>query len=399
MTTGSGGRHARRRRLPRWRDPRGYAAAVLVLLVAVGGLYLVTLDDDGGDRSGGPVDRAASGGTPGTSGAATSSPEAAPTAPSVAPTGTPTGAPTGAPTAGPSAPRPTSPAARNRTVSGSGATPDGWPTAGNTGWRHTGVTLTPYTGPVKITEPTVIDGKDITGCLVIQSSNVTIKRSRVKGPGCNWLIEIGADTRNVILEDVEIMSASRDRYSDRAIVLRGSGTATSRNVVRRAHIHDVARGILYDSGGKYVLVEHSLIEVASSNPDAHISAMTIYGVHEAIIRRNTLDVTPSPATSGIVVVYPDWGDATNVTFEDNLLNGRGDWCTQIGTHLASGQYFRFRNNLFGTKYGDDPCTGGEGDGSNSFFFCDPRVEWTDNRWWAPGAPRHLQITPIDPQCG
>src|SRR5690606_6220223 len=123
--TGSGGRHARRRRLPRWRDPRGYAAAVLVLLVAVGGLYLVTLDDDGGDRSGGPVDRAASGGTPGTGDAATSDPE---------------------------------------------ATPDGWPTAGNTGWRHTGVTLTPYTGPVKITEPTVIDGKDITGCLVIQSS-------------------------------------------------------------------------------------------------------------------------------------------------------------------------------------------------------------------------------------
>src|SRR5690606_35918242 len=157
----------------------------------------------------------------------------------------------------------------------------------------------------------------------------------VKGPGCNWLIEIGAGTRNVILEDVEIMSASRDRYSDRAIVLRGSGTATSRNVVRRAHIHDVSRGILYDSGGKYVLVDNSLVEVGSSNPDAHISAMTIYGVHEAIIRKNTLDVTPSPAASGIVVVYPDWGDATNVTFEDNLLNGRGDWCTQIGTHLAS----------------------------------------------------------------
>lgn len=385
----AGGGHARQRWFAHRKYLRGYLAAVLVLLVAVGGWYLAR-----DDRGGGPADRTASGGAGGTndapSGDPTADPGATPTAPSATPTTTAT--------AGPAAGSPTSPAARNRTVPGSGATPDGWPTAGNTGWRHTGVTLTRYTGPVKITAPTVIDGKDITGCLVIQSSNVTIKRSRITGPGCNWLIEIGADTRNVVLEDVEIMSASRDRYSDRAIVLRGSGTATSRNIVRRAHIHDVARGILYDSGGRYVLVENSLIEVASSNPDDHISAMTIYGVHEAIIRKNTLDVTPSSATSGIVVVYPDWGDATNVTFEENLLNGRGDWCTQIGTHLGSGQYFRFRDNLFGTKYGDDPCTGGEGDGSNSFFFCDPRVEWTNNRWWAPGTPRHLQITPIDPQC-
>jgi len=389
----AGGGHARLRWLARRKHLRGYLAAVLVLLVAVGGWYLAR------DDRGGPADRTASGaaggtidaaGDPATAGDPTADPGATPTAPSATATATAT--------AGPGAASPASPAARNRTVTGSGAIPDGWPTAGNTGWRHTGVTLTRYTGPMKITAPTVIDGKDITGCLVIQSSGVTIRRSRITGPGCNWVIEIGADTRNVVLEDVEITSVSRDRYSDRAIVLRGSGTATSRNIVRRAHIHDVSRGILYDSGGRYVLVENSLVEVAESNPDAHIAAMTIYGVHEAIIRKNTLDVTPSPATSGIVVVYPDWGDATNVTFEENLLNGSGYWSMQIGTHLGPGQYFRFRDNLFGTKYGDDPYTGGEGDGTNSFFFCDPGVEWTNNRWWAPGTPRHLQISPIDPQC-
>jgi hypothetical protein len=288
---------------------------------------------------------------------------------------------------------------RPGSVSGSGVIPNGWPTPSNTGWRHTGVNLSAYTGPVKITSPTVIDGKDINGCLVIKSSNVTIKRSRIKGPGCSWLIEIAGDTRNVLLEDVEIMSTSKGQYSDRAIVMRGNGTShATRNVIRRAYIHDVSRGILYDSGGKYVLVENNYIEAYTSNLDDHIAAMTIYGVHEAIIRKNSLDVAPPEAASGIVVVYPDWGDATNVVFEENLLNGSGYWCTQIATHLAPGQYFIFRNNLFGVKYGNDPCTGGEGDGSNSFFFCDPRVQWTNNRWWAPGASRHLKLTPIDPQC-
>src|SRR5262245_51878097 len=42
-----------------------------------------------------------------------------------------------------------------------------------TGWRHTGVTLEPFTGDTTITDDgTVIDGADIEGCLTVRASNV-----------------------------------------------------------------------------------------------------------------------------------------------------------------------------------------------------------------------------------
>ena len=55
-----------------------------------------------------------------------------------------------------------------------------FPTPETTGYKHTGVTLTTYTGPSTITVAgTVIDAKQITTCLTISAPNVTIKRSRI----------------------------------------------------------------------------------------------------------------------------------------------------------------------------------------------------------------------------
>src|SRR4051812_31755406 len=58
-----------------------------------------------------------------------------------------------------------------------GETLKDFPSAATTGWRHTGVTLTPYRGPDEVTRAgTVIDGKDI-GCIWIRAQNVVIVRS------------------------------------------------------------------------------------------------------------------------------------------------------------------------------------------------------------------------------
>src|SRR5215468_3182622 len=72
----------------------------------------------------------------------------------------------------PPKPKPSAPA---------GSAPAGWPGAANTGWRHTGVSLTRFScsgGVTEITRPgTVIDGKDIRCGLLIRADNVTVSRS------------------------------------------------------------------------------------------------------------------------------------------------------------------------------------------------------------------------------
>ena len=65
---------------------------------------------------------------------------------------------------------------------------DAWPAAHNTGFPHglpgdtrTPVTLAPYAGPCgNITQPTVIDSKDITCQLNVRSAGVVIKNSRFR---------------------------------------------------------------------------------------------------------------------------------------------------------------------------------------------------------------------------
>src|SRR4051812_14965945 len=54
------------------------------------------------------------------------------------------------------------------------------PTASNTGYIPTGVTLTTGASMTISTDGTVVDGQDIQGNIIIQANNVTIKRSRIR---------------------------------------------------------------------------------------------------------------------------------------------------------------------------------------------------------------------------
>ena len=63
-----------------------------------------------------------------------------------------------------------------------------------------GTALQPYTGPMTITKDgTVIDAKEIRGRLVIEASNVTIKRSKINGN-----VDSDSGSSSVVVEDTEI---------------------------------------------------------------------------------------------------------------------------------------------------------------------------------------------------
>lgn len=281
----------------------------------------------------------------------TSTTAAAPTSTSSPTTAPSTTSPTGDPsptTAPASAPTTTAPAPGDAPVGGTPtatcAAFPAFPGEDCTGWRHTGVSLTPYTGPMTITaDGTVIDGKTITGALVVRAANVTIRRSHVNGT-----VNVGyGESRNVLIEDVEI--------DGRNTTYAGLGSANF--TCRRCNIHGAAQGI---SGFNFVL-EDSWIHDLYGTGTVHSEAVLGYNGN-IVMRHNRLSGNYNGASGGFaagdggmsaaVALYTHgaWGPIDGVVFEHNWLNvGSGDrdyagFCLYSGGALTSNGVIR--NNVF-----------------------------------------------------
>src|SRR5262249_31562859 len=78
-----------------------------------------------------------------------------------------------------------------------------FPSAGCTGWQHTGVTLTAVNSVYYAnTDGEVLDSKDFKAGVVVEANNVTIKRSRVQVAGLNSVgIMIEPQTSGTLVED------------------------------------------------------------------------------------------------------------------------------------------------------------------------------------------------------
>jgi hypothetical protein len=286
---------------------------------------------------------------------------------------------------------------------GSGPVPDGWPTADTTGWRHTGVTLTPYATSGEETvitrSGTVIDGADIRSRVRIAADNVTIRRSRITGTACGssdgcYVLSIDNGRSGLLVEDVEVTRAPGVDGMDRAIVLAGGGGshAAPRAVVRRAHVHATYRGVLV---GHHTVIEESYIDDLDRKPPegAHVAAITAHGGKDVVIRRNSVALPPNDASSGNLALYGDDGPLENLLIEDNLFNG-GSSCLFLGTDFrrGPGTFITIRNNLFGVKYYGD-CGSYYPVHINPRDAGGPNFTWSNNTWYAPGNAKHGKQVP------
>lgn len=250
-----------------------------------------------------------------------------------------------------------------------------FPGPSNTGWAPTGVSLSAYTGPAIITTAgTVIDSKDITKCLTVQASNVTIKRSRIRCNGAYGIIQNSGS--NLLVEDVEITSTSTGSLVDRAFAFGNGG-----GILRRAYIHDTQRGIAVGSNST---IEYSYVGDNTNNTDAHSSAiMTSGGSDHVIVRFNTLQTLPNTNASSAISFYPEnWAGGANNDFliEGNLLNSGGYYAVYLGHTPPEEQpntNFRFINNRFGTLYFKN-C--GESGPVASWSSVSSNV-WSGNTWY------------------
>lgn len=182
----------------------------------------------------------------------------------------------------------------------------GYPDATNTG-VPAGTMLAKMNGDLTIsTANTVIDGKDITGCITVTAPGVIIKRSKITCDGYYGILTDGAAAAKgaapVQVEDVEI-------------VCGGNTTAIAdvNFAVKRAYIHGCENGFSID---RDVQVEDTFITDIVEVNGGHGDGIQFGGTPEnAVIRHNSILV--KDVTSAI-----NWtGDTVSVLAEKNLFAG------------------------------------------------------------------------------
>jgi hypothetical protein len=188
----------------------------------------------------------------------------------------------------------------------------GYPDATNTGFVPTGVSLTPYTGPMTVSVAgTIIDSKDINGQITIAANNVTIKRSRIKSTG-NYGIWVNTGVTGFQVVDTEI--------DGQLAVNSLTGIAPSGWTATRCNIHGFSNGV--HSDGNSTLQDsyiHDLCTTAQQ-PTGHFDGFEVGTSYTStvLIRHNTI-INNNDQTSAIIT--GPHGNA--LTVDNNLLAGGG----------------------------------------------------------------------------
>jgi hypothetical protein len=273
-------------------------------------------------------------------------------APTPTSTATPSPTSTGTPTSGPSPTQSPSPTATTPPPSPTPtATPSpsstflqclpkpsvcGLPDATNTG-VPAGTKLTAVSGDVHVTVAgTVLSGQDITGCVIVDTNNVTIMNSRINCPR-NSAIQssTGKSASNMVVRDSEIICGTDGN----------TGVSIANFTATRLNVHGCENG--FDPGSGSTIQDtyvHDLNTCCSNHPDG---IQLGQGVGNLTIRHNTLI---APITNAALIMW-DENDPQNhdVLVDGNLLAGGGFtlYCPRMPSTNVVVTNNRFGNSNFG----------------------------------------------------
>jgi hypothetical protein len=193
----------------------------------------------------------------------------------------------------------------------------GFPTASTTGWRHTGVVLTP-SGGITITQAgTVIDGKDISGGVAVKANNVTVQRSRITA-GTWYPVRVYPGVTGFRLIDSEVSGVNS------AAVYCTVGVAGDNITLTRVDIHNCADGVHPGSNStiqdSYI---HNLWLGTNSSGvrvvATHNDGIQIMNGSNYVILHNTILIGHNQNSA--IFVKSDFGTINNVSITRNYLDG------------------------------------------------------------------------------
>jgi hypothetical protein len=238
-----------------------------------------------------------------------------------------------------------------------------YPSASCTG-VPVGTKLTVVNGDISVTAAnTIIDSKEIHGCVSVHAPGVIIRKSKVFCSG-SYVIYSHTDysgTR-LLIEDSEIDCRETN----------GTAIGDTNITVRRINIHGCENGFDVDGA---LTVEDSYIHDLFTGNDAHTDGLQITDVgHDIVIRHNAI-LANGDTTSAIISPSTD---ISNILIQDNLMAGGAYtlYCRQNG----SGKNYRVINNHFSTRY--SPKVGAYGPWTD----CQDETQVTGNVYHETGKP-------------
>lgn len=254
-------------------------------------------------------------------------------------------------TASPAAPRPTPSSAPSAARSSAAPRPSrtsrvtaGFPSASSTG-VPAGTALRTL-GEVTVTRAgTVIDGVRAR-CILIWASNVTVRRSLVRGENCgsDHQIEVSHGARNALIEDTEIDGAH--------VTASGASLGGANFTCRRCNIHGAARGVQI---GDNVVLQDSYVHDLYGTANSENSAFVNNGGQHVVVNHCTLEQNDVPTGGFALALIPDFGVLNDILVENNLFNG-GTYAVWAGDAASDknpawkARNTRFINNAWGRKF-------------------------------------------------
>lgn len=230
-----------------------------------------------------------------------------------------------------------------------------------------GTTLTATTGDLTInTAGTVIDRRDIHGCVTVKAPNVTIRNSRIAG-ACGYVVDSwGYTGTGLTIQDSTIICPAGNGGTDigeenvTALRVDVSGCENGFDVDKRFTIKD-----------SYI---HDLYQSAAAHTDGIQMWSTVNGV---VIEHNTI-LPNTNGVDGTSAIISASAGTTDVLIQDNLLAGGGYtlYCRQGGPGINN----RVINNHFSTRY--HPTVGFYGPWTD----CQDEAQVTGNVYHETGLP-------------
>lgn len=178
----------------------------------------------------------------------------------------------------------------------------------NTGWAHTGVTLSTVTNLSTTSNGQVIDGVDVTGTLTINNTGVVVKRSRLRNP------PQFSGNANPTFQDVEIGYGTGATGG-------GDQVFTGPVTLTRVDLHGVREGPR--SNGSLIITDSYFHDFRVGSGD-HTDAIQNYAssTHD-VLTHNWIDAGCCDSNSALF--YADGWSGTLVMDRNTLAGGQYTW--------------------------------------------------------------------------
>jgi hypothetical protein len=197
----------------------------------------------------------------------------------------------------------------------------------------------------------VIEGRLVSGQILVNHDNVTIRNTKVVGNGGSIGIDVPHASRFAVnrlnLENVSLVATGTSDSYKQAVngTYIGMGTSNADGLrATRVYVSGYGNGYRLSHYGRDQLT-YSMVENIRINPGSHNTGISFRGGDGKRLTRNWFE----GSTSAGLALYPDAAPITDLTVQENLFDG-GTYSVNAGggdKHYApQSNHLRYLDNLF-----------------------------------------------------